>query len=240
MRYDNMVKFEKGVKKLDIPFRHEEKIELSPADLPVLRQRLRAVMRPDAHTPDGRYHIRSLYFDTPEDRALREKLDGISRREKFRIRCYNGDFSLIRLEKKCKMAGIGWKEQTCLSLADTRALLEGRVLSVDDGQDALLREFCSRMRTQRLQPKTIVDYTREAFVYAPGNVRVTLDYDIRRGLRCADFLNPESLSIPVPDAPMLMEVKWDAFLPDIIRDAVQLPGRQSGAFSKYASCRRYD
>lgn len=37
-----------------------------------------------------------------------------------------------------------------------------------------------------------------------------------------------------------MEVKWDAFLPDIIRDAVQLPGRQVGAFSKYAACRMYD
>ena len=72
-------------------YRHEWKIELSPSDLLILRQRLRRVLQPDAHAVDGRYLIRSLYFDTPEDRALREKLDGVSRREKFRIRYYNGD-----------------------------------------------------------------------------------------------------------------------------------------------------
>ena len=88
-------------------YRHEWKIELSPLDLLILRQRLRRVLQPDAHAVDGRYLIRSLYFDTPEDRALREKLDGVSRREKFRIRYYNGDVSCIHLEKKSKIAGLG-------------------------------------------------------------------------------------------------------------------------------------
>ena len=85
-----------------------------------------------------------------------------------------------------------------------------------------------------------MDYTREPFVYGPGNVRVTLDENIRTGLSCVDFLDPDCVTVPTPDARPLMEVKWDAFLPDIIRDAVQLPGRQVGAFSKYAACRMYD
>ena len=79
-------------------YRHEWKIEVSQLDLFVLRQRLRCVLKPDAHARNGRYFIRSLYFDTPEDKALREKLDGVSRREKFRIRYYNGDLSCINLE----------------------------------------------------------------------------------------------------------------------------------------------
>ena len=58
-------------------YRHEWKIELSPLDLLILRQRLRRVLQPDAHAVDGRYLIRSLYFDTPEDRALREKLESM-------------------------------------------------------------------------------------------------------------------------------------------------------------------
>lgn len=225
---------------MDIPFRHEEKFALCPTDLPVLRGRLRALMQPDEHSADGRYQIRSLYFDTPEDRALREKLDGVSRREKFRIRYYNGDTSWIRLEKKSKLAGLGWKEQSILNMQTARALAEGRFLDVSPGKDALLREFCCKASTERLRPRTIVDYTREAFVFAPGNVRVTLDYDIRTGLAGLDFLDPHSLTIPAPDAPALLEVKWDSFLPDLIRDAVQLPARQSGAFSKYAACRGYD
>ena len=221
-------------------FRHEWKIALDPGDLFVLRQRLRAVMQPDAHAVDGRYRIRSLYFDTPEDRALREKLDGVSRREKFRIRYYNGDTGFIQLEKKCKRGGLGWKEQTQLSERQARDIAAGRFNAVDPGGDALLGELCRKARTERLRAKTIVDYTREPFVYGPGNVRVTLDEDIRTGLSCVDFLDLDCVTVPAPDARPLMEVKWDAFLPDIIRDAVQLPGRQVGAFSKYAACRMYD
>ena len=86
---------------------------------------------------------------------------------------------------------------------------------------------------------TIDDYTREPFIIGPGNVRVTLDYDIRTGLKSTDFLNPECVTIPAGDAPIILEVKWDAFLPDIIRDAVQLKGCRVGAFSKYGQCRIY-
>ena len=64
---------------------------------------------------------------------------------------------------------------------------------------------------QRLRAKTIVDYTREPFVYGPGNVRVTLDENIRTGLSCVDFLDPDCVTVPAPDARPLMEVKWDAF-----------------------------
>ena len=71
-------------------FRHEWKHELSPGDLPALRSRLRAVAAPDEHGENGAYRIRSLYFDTPTDRALREKIDGVTRREKFRLRRYGG------------------------------------------------------------------------------------------------------------------------------------------------------
>lgn len=44
-------------------FRHELKHELGTAELLALRQRLRAVLDPDKHSPDGRYSVRSLYFD---------------------------------------------------------------------------------------------------------------------------------------------------------------------------------
>ena len=67
---------------------------------------------------------------------------------------------------------------------------------------------------------------------------MTLDYNIRTGLNCADFLSTDCPTLPVSDA-IILEVKWDEFLPDIIRDLVQLDGRQSGAFSKYAACRIY-
>lgn len=218
-------------------YRHEWKHEISPGDVIALRSRLRAVARPDCHGTDGKYFIRSLYFDTPTDLALRQKLDGVDRREKFRIRYYDGDLSLIHLEKKCRQNGLGWKETASLTPEEAQALAEGRCLTAC--REPLLWELTSKMHTQGLGPKTIVDYTREAYLFGPGNVRVTLDYDLRTSLGCAGFLAPACVTIPAGDAPILLEVKWDAFLPDIIRDAVQLEGRHTSAFSKYAACRIY-
>ena len=219
-------------------FRHEWKHEINASDMIALRQRLRAAARPDPHAVGGRYTIRSLYFDDPTDKALREKLDGVDRREKFRIRYYNGDPSLIRLEKKSRRGGLGAKESAALTRAEAQAVADGDLDWMPASGRPLVQELYSKMR-RGLRPKTIVDYTREPFTYAPGNVRVTLDYDIRTGLGCTDFLNPDCVMIPAGDAPIILEVKWDAFLPDIIRDAVQLEGRRVSAFSKYAQCRIY-
>ena len=80
-------------------FRHEWKHEVNYCDMLALRQRLGAVMKRDPHALNGKYYIRSLYFDNIYDKALREKLDGVNFREKFRIRYYNGDLSYIMLEK---------------------------------------------------------------------------------------------------------------------------------------------
>jgi hypothetical protein len=96
------------------------------------------------------------------------------------------------------------------------------------------------MSTEGLEPRTIVEYTREPFIFAPGNVRVTLDYGIRTGMRCTDFLDPDCVTVPVPEDPVVMEVKWDEFLPEIIRDLVRTPGTRSSAYSKYEACRQYD
>ena len=220
-------------------YRHEWKHELSFQDSLILRQRLRAVMEPDVHAVDGKYFIRSLYFDNLNDKALREKLDGVNRREKFRLRCYNGDPSLIHLEKKSKLDGLGAKFSANVTAEEAQKLIDGDLDWMLDSDRPLVRELYVKMRSQGLRPKTIVDYTREPFIYRPGNVRVTLDYDIRSGLGCTDFLNPRAVTVPAGDAPILLEVKWDAYLPDLIRDIVQLPGRHVSAFSKYAQCRIY-
>lgn len=220
-------------------YRHEWKHEISPADRMVLRARLGRVCQADSHAVDGRYQIRSLYFDSPADKALREKLDGVGRREKFRLRYYNGDLSLIHLEKKTKLNGFGTKATTELSANQAQAIVDGNLGWMMDSGRPLVQELCHKMRVQGLRPRTIVDYTREPFVYGPGNVRVTLDYDIRTGLGRTDFLNPDCATIPAGEPVVILEVKWDAFLPDVIRDAVQLEGRRTAAFSKYAACRIY-
>ncbi|MCI9366718.1 MAG: polyphosphate polymerase domain-containing protein [Oscillospiraceae bacterium] len=220
-------------------YRHEWKHQISLSDQLAVRARLRAVCRADSHAAHGQYQVRSLYFDNLEDKALREKIDGVNCREKFRIRYYNGDLSLIRLEKKSKRNGLGTKVSVQLAAQEAQAIVNGELNWMGDSGRPLVQELYSKISSQGLRPRTIVDYTREPFVYAPGNVRVTLDYDIRTGLGCTDFLNPGCVTIPAGEPVTILEVKWDEFLPSVIRDAVQLEGRRAGAFSKYAACRIY-
>ncbi len=221
-------------------FRHEVKHEITSHDLRILRQRLRAVMKPDGYAVNGRYEIRSLYFDNLDDKALREKLDGVNVREKYRIRLYNNDPSVIHLERKFKHGSLGYKDSAKLTPEQARAIAEGDAAWMAGSTDEVILGFYTRVRNEGLRAKVIVDYTREPFVYAPGNVRVTLDYNLRTGMGCTDFLNPACVTVPVRDSPCILEVKWDCYLPDVIRDAVQLDGRRSAAFSKYAACRMYD
>lgn len=223
----------------DVDFRHEWKHEISACDRIAIRQRLRAVAQPDPHAIEGKYTIRSLYFDTLGDKALREKIDGVNCREKFRLRYYNADPKTLRLEKKSKWNGLGSKESVSLTPQQAQAIVDGDLTWMLASEQPLVRELYSKIHTQGLKPKTIVDYTREPFVYPPGNVRVTLDYDIRTGLGSTDFLNSGCTTVPAGDALIILEVKWDEYLPDIIRNVVQLPGRRTSAFSKYAICRIY-
>lgn len=220
-------------------FRHEWKHEISLSDFVSLRCRLSAVTNTDTHVIGRTYEIRSLYFDNLSDKALREKLDGVNNREKFRLRYYNNDTSLIHLEKKSKHNGLGTKSIITMTKEEAQAVVDGDYAWMTKNSQPLIQELYFKMTTQQLRPKTIVDYTREPYIFPAGNVRITIDYNIRTGLRCTDFLNPESITVPAGDAPIILEVKWDAFLPDIIRDVVHLNNRHSCAFSKYAACRIY-
>ena len=306
-----------------VQWRHEWKYELDLSQAAAIRSRIQAVMEPDTNAGEsGRYLIRSLYFDNWSGGALHRNLAGVSPREKFRFRFYNGDTSFIRLEKKVKRNNLGTKYEERVSQAEVRRILFGHTSWLPGGQQdgegerirgrsmkeeerealehPLLLELYSKMRMSNLVPMVIVEYMREPFCFDAGNVRVTFDYDLRVGLEVEEFLNPSYMPLsaerpygrhqeftdcafgweeaegktrrsraawmqnrgcpvhilmlrgsitgtesmipeflPVSTGPIIMEVKWDHFLPDIIRDAVQMPGLPSQAFSKYVQCRAF-
>ena len=130
--------------------RHEWKHHIDTAGLLALRARLWAVLQRDPHALGGSYQVRSLYFDNLADKALREKLESVNHREKFRLRFYNGDLSLLVLEKKTKTNGLCGKAQTPLTVEEARALLEGRHQELG-ASSPLLGELRRKMGSQGLQ-----------------------------------------------------------------------------------------
>ena len=221
-------------------YRNEIKHLITSADRAAICAVMKVVAQLDPHAQvKGYYTIRSLYFDNMADKALREKLDGVNEREKFRIRYYDGDTSVIHLEKKVKRDGVGYKVSCSLTAEEAQRIIDGDILWMATDPRGLVVELYAKMKGQGLRPKTIVDYERIPFVYGAGNVRVTIDFNIRTGLRCTDFLNPDCVTIPAGGNDIVLEVKWDDYLPTIIRHAVQLKGRRQTAYSKYAQCRIY-
>lgn len=219
--------------------RHEWKHEISYLDMISIRRSMMEIADADPHAEEGFYEVRSLYFDNLYDKALMEKIDGVNCREKFRIRYYNGNTDVIHLEKKSKISGLCNKQSVNLTKAQAQAIVDGDTEWMASSREKLVLELYSKMKYQGMRPKTIVDYTREPFIYKPGNVRVTLDYNIRTGLGCVDFLDTGCITIPAGNSVTILEVKWDEYLPDIMKDAVQLKSRRAQAFSKYSACRIY-
>ena len=223
-------------------YRHELKYAITSADYLALRQRLRTMMKADPHVgADGCYTIRSVYFDNYRDKALREKVDGVQKREKFRIRYYNDNFSFITLEKKIKHNDLCMKIDAPLTVEDYRRILQEPGAWMLEHPEPLVRELYCKMKTQQLRPRVLVSYVREPYIYEAGNVRVTFDSHIRTSLFQRDFSDGAISDICATDTPgdIILEVKFDAFLPEIIRCLLQSEELRQQAFSKYGSCRRF-
>lgn len=225
----------------NIKFRHEIKHYINVLDYLVIRSRLRQFMRLDENADiNGEYKIRSLYFDNYQDKALMEKINGVNPREKFRLRFYNYDHTFIRLEKKCKINRLATKESVGITKLECEALLSGDIDYLKNSNRYLFNELYFKMKSQLLRPKTIVEYIREAYIYPTGNVRITFDKSIRTGICSTCFFD---VDLPIIEALhhqyIVLEVKYDEFLPELINDIIQTNERRAAAISKYEISRFY-
>ncbi|HQM96483.1 MAG TPA: polyphosphate polymerase domain-containing protein [Clostridia bacterium] len=226
----------------DYRYRHELKYDINYSTYLTLRSRLRQIMYPDEHAAsDGKYLIRSIYFDNYRDKALQEKLCGNSKHEKFRIRWYNDDLSFIRLEKKQKINGLCIKIDADWSETELKCFIDGDYSWMLTHPCPLTQELYVKMKTDQLVPRVIVSYLRESFIYDAGNIRITFDTDIRSTPYSVSFISKSVMDIGVTNEPghVILEIKYDEFLPDIISCMIQLDNCRQIAYSKYSVSRSF-
>ena len=217
--------------------RHEYKMYINMADYISLVSKLKYIMKPDSNAlENGKYKVRSLYFDNYLDRAVMEKFSGISKREKFRIRLYNDDPGFIKLEKKSKSNRLCYKESVLLSQEECIDLINGQYDFLKDKEEPIFMELYAKMNYQNLRPKTIVDYEREAYIYRAGNIRITFDSNIRMSNNVKGIFNGNLPTTPSANA-IILEIKYDGFFPEIIRQIIRIDNRNETEFSKYAVSR---
>ena len=83
---------------MTIKYRYEHKYHLDITRMNDLIYKLTKVLNLDPHSQDGSYQVTSLYFDTIFNELYYEKLEGLEKREKIRIRVYNHSDKVINLE----------------------------------------------------------------------------------------------------------------------------------------------
>jgi hypothetical protein len=232
---------ETGCTTMGLKYRNELKFMINYHQYFTIRQRLKALMKRDEHAgPNGEYHIRSLYFDDIGNKALDEKLGGVSDRVKYRIRIYNMEDKVIHFEKKIKKNEYIAKVKESLSRSMVDELLHGNMEILNVPDKPLFAEVYDEMKHRLLRPKVIVDYVREPYVCANGNVRITFDKELRSGLGSTDLFDTELGAVRALDENfIILEVKFDEYLPGYIRDALQMEGLQRQSASKYVICRKY-
>ena len=226
----------------NIPLRHELKYFITPAEMTVLRGILTPVMQLDPNGDENNeYHIRSLYFDTINDDALEEKIAGVGNRKKYRIRIYNFQDKVIKLECKSKYGDLISKQSVTIPRELADQLIAGDPEGLQRMRHPLLHDVFREMKTNLLRPAVIVDYTREAYIHPAEEVRITFDKTLRTGLYSHDMFNKDIPTYPVFDDPVeILEVKYDEFLPSYIQSILSGITAQRSAISKYTHCRRYE
>lgn len=222
-------------------FRHELKHYINYSDYLAIRNRLRTIMHIDRNAnADNEYRIRSLYFDNVYDKALMEKVVGIPKRDKFRIRFYNDNHDFIRLEKKSKIRGLCLKDSERITKEECIRIINGDIEFLKNSGKNLFADLYIQMKENLMKPRTVVDYTREAYIYPIGNVRITFDKSIRTGLNSVNLFDNNLPTIETIDHKyIILEVKFDEFLPQVIQDIIQVNERRATSISKYEAARIY-
>lgn len=225
-----------------LPERHELKYLISNTDALQLALVLNNTLTLDEHADSlGEYQIRSLYFDDAYNRAYHEKEDGVANRDKYRIRIYNYSDKVIFLERKRKVGDLIQKSSVRISRALAEELMDGNAAALTGTQHPLLMDMYIEMRTKVLRPGVIVDYAREAYTHPAENTRITFDKRIRTGLMNKDLFDRYLLTVNVLDTDQtVMEVKFDRYMPEYIRNLISGVPAQRSAVSKYVMARRFE
>jgi hypothetical protein len=219
-------------------YRVEDKYNCSPHELYILQHRLEGVLKADSNEscPEG-YSIVSLYFDDLQDTCLSDTLAGVEVRDKYRIRIYNNSLDTIKLEVKSKKDSRILKKSRTITREELDRLMRGECIEDSSSLDDPATLFNLAIRTAGLRPKVIVAYERKAYIFEPGNTRITFDRNVRASRRVEDFGSDTVSYDFLKEYENVLEVKYDEFIPDFLLQLLELGNLQQTSYSKYQLCR---
>jgi hypothetical protein len=221
-------------------YRHEIKYFISKQDAFLLGHTLSRCMRSDIHMKgSGGYWIRSLYFDSQDNRDYWGKVNGYPDRRKIRIRIYQTDTESVKLEIKNKSNCYILKETVEISRDDSERLIRGESFPLLSYQNQIANKVYNYFYMERMKPILLIDYEREAFLYPFENIRITIDKDVRASISPLSLYDKYAIMLPVfNDERYILEVKYHTCLPFFIKKILSGLNLELTSASKYCLARQ--
>lgn len=218
--------------------RKELKYSVNAIEAANLKNRLSRFMKPDIHNGTNGYMVRSLYFDTLGDMDFEEKVDGYDNRKKIRLRIYDTNAEVIKLEVKEKTDGIQRKRSLILNREEAERMAQADYAFLAQRREELAVWLYAHMTARCYRPKCIVEYDRFACILEHNDTRVTFDSNLRASECVLDIFNRDANLYPVsrPDG-ITMEVKYNGFLMTYIKNELSLYNKMQQSVSKYCRAR---
>lgn len=214
--------------------RKEEKYLITLLDARRYINNLEKFMQQDRHNGVGGYNIRSLYFDSLNDRDFIEKEEGVFIRKKIRLRLYNPQGTYAILEMKQKQGENQFKRSLRIEREDAILLTKGIYTPLLKYKQPFAQECFTIMSMECYRPKTIVEYNRKALIAKENRIRITFDSILKATESCYDLFSENLCLYPVMEQSLVvMEIKYNGFLLNYIKDMVQEVNRSNLSVSKY-------
>ena len=219
-------------------YRVEDKFCCRETEMYCLQKRLSSVLQSDSNESSAEgYSVCSLYFDDWDNSCLMDTVEGNRIRRKYRARIYNHSLDTIKLEVKEKLDNRVRKKSRNITEEELLKLMNGECIECQPTLDDPAALFNLAIQTNHLAPKVIVTYERKAFIFEPGNVRITLDRNVRSSKLVESFGKPEISYDFFVEQDKIIEMKYDEFIPDFILQLLEIENMQQIAYSKYQLCR---
>lgn len=212
-------------------FRHEYKFVIPYEEMLGLRMKLNKLL--DIDQSYNGYMIRSLYFDSVNDDDYYDKLNGEMERKKIRLRIYDPNGSLIKLELKAKYDYHQLKESLIINKEDAMELIKGNYYVLLNYKDDVAKRIYLMLMEGYYKPKVIIEYKRIAYK-GKSTTRITFDFEIKSTNDVTKFFDEEINYIDTIDRKdVVLEVKFDRLLEPYISVILDKYISRSQSVSKY-------
>jgi len=226
-------------------YRYERKYLVHNSMVEILRNRILPFVKADPYTQlkNGipEYTVRSIYFDTPNLDSLNEKIEGLEKRRKLRVRSYNEENSVdtFFLEIKLKEGNRIGKNRTKLPIESFEHFCNNPSMALeisDDKYKSDANKFLYYLEKEQQSPINLIVYDREAYIGKfDSGLRITFDKNIQSANmpEISELFSNQNLGFVWPSH-FILEIKYfESPMPYWLKLIVQEFELRHQALSKY-------